>query len=103
MFGYLITIKGPSLDSVDRIESLHIPFFVSRDASGGLGMKLQRASIDRLREKGVSDAFARAGIRGAGPRLGIMYERLGYEKYGTLYHLDLTAGMPQLSFHEGVG
>jgi len=90
MFGYLMSVIGPSLDAADRIEVLHLPFFVSRECPGGLGMKLQRAAIDRLRGKGLTDVFARAGIRGAGPRLGIMYRRLGYEELGTMYRLDLT-------------
>jgi hypothetical protein len=91
MLGYLMTIVGPSLDAEDRTEALHLPFFVSKDCPGGIGMKLQRAALDRLREKGVADVFARAGNRGAGPRLGIMYRRLGYEEFSTMHRLDLTA------------
>ena len=90
MFGYLMTIMGPSLDAEDRTEALHLPFFVSRDAPGGLGMKLQRAAIDALRAKGVADVFARAGVRGSGPRLGVVYRRLGFEEFGTMHRLDLT-------------
>lgn len=91
MFGYLMSVVGPSLDAEDRTEALHLPFFVSKDCPGGLGLKLQRAAIETLRAKGVSDVFARAGIRGAGPRLGIIYRRLGFEEFGTLHRLDLTA------------
>jgi len=91
LFGYLMTIMGPSLDAEDRTEALHIPFFVSRDAPGSLGMKLQRAAADALRAKGIDEAFGRAGVRGSGPRLGIMYRRLGYEDFGTMHRLDLTA------------
>jgi GNAT superfamily N-acetyltransferase len=91
LFGYLMTVLGPSLDAVDRMEALHLPFFVSKDCPGGLGLKLQRAALERLREKGVSDLFARAGNRGSGPRLGVLYRRLGFEEFSTLHRIDLTA------------
>jgi GNAT superfamily N-acetyltransferase len=90
LFGYLMTLIGPSLDAENRMEALHVPFFVSKDCPGGLGMKLQRAAIERLREKGVADVFARAGVRGSGPRLGIVYRRLGFEEFGTMYRRDLS-------------
>lgn len=92
MFGYLMTVVGPSLDAEDRIEALHLPFFVTKDCPGGLGLKLQRAALEALRARGVSDLFARAGVRGSGPRLGMMYKRLGYEEFGTLHRLDLNVG-----------
>lgn len=100
MFGYLMTVMGPSLDAEDRIEALHLPFFVSKDCPGGLGLKLQREAIERLRAKGVDDLFARAGNRGSGPRLGVLYRRLGYEEFSTLHRFDLAAGRPQLSFQD---
>lgn len=90
MFGYLMTVLGPSLDAEGKLEALHLPVFVSKDCPGGLGMKMQRAAIEVLRAKGVSDLFARAGNRGAGPRLGIIYRRLGMEEFSTLYRIDLT-------------
>jgi GNAT superfamily N-acetyltransferase len=90
MFGYLMSIFGPSLDVEGRTEALHIPIFVSKDCPGGLGMKLQRAAIDALRAKGVNDLFGRAGVRGSGPRLGSFYRRLGFEDCGSMYRLDLT-------------
>ena len=89
MFGYLMSVIGPSLDAEDRTEALHLPFFVSPDAPG-LGMKLQRFALDTLAAKGVHDVFARAGIRGAGPRLGSMYRRLGFQELGTMHRLDLA-------------
>ncbi len=97
MFGYLMSVIGPSLDAEDRLEALHLPFFVSRDCPGGLGMKLQHAAIDALQAKGVRDVFGRAGVRGAGPRLGSMYRRLGFEDFGTMHRLDLGS-VPQLDF-----
>jgi len=96
MFGYLMTIVGPSLDAEDRTEALHLPFFVSKDCPGGLGMKLQRAASEALWAKGVTDLFGRTGARGAGPRLDIVYRRQGFEEFGTLYRIDLTAAYGQL-------
>lgn len=89
MFGYLVTIVGPSLDYPDRPEALHTIFFAS-PLIRNLGMNLQRASIGFLRERGVRDLVMRAGHRGAGPRLGIFYKRLGAEPFGQLWRLALT-------------
>lgn len=91
VFGYLMTIVGPSLDDVSRTEALHAAFFVSKDCPGGLGLKLQRAALDALHAKGVNDVFARTGMQGSGPRLDVLYRRLGFEEFGTMYRCDLTA------------
>lgn len=88
MFGYLMAVLSPSLDKQDVMSSMHLPFFVSKD-SPGLGMKLQRASIERLRDRSVGEVLMKAGIHGAGPRLGAMYRRLGAEECGQLYRLEL--------------
>ena len=88
MFGYLVAITAPSLQSDDRTEALHTSFFTSPNAPG-LGLKLQRASIEHLREQGVDDVFFRAGTRGAGPRMGSLYRRLGAEEFGQMYSLNL--------------
>lgn len=88
MFGYLMSILGPSLDSQHQIEALHTIFFASPDAPG-LGMRLQRAAIEALRERGVTDLYLRAGHRGSGPRLGTLYRRLGAAEFGQLYRLEL--------------
>jgi hypothetical protein len=52
-------------------------------------MKLQRASLAALRERGVDEVVMRAGHRGSGPRLGTIYRRLGAEEFGNLYRLEL--------------
>ena len=88
MFGYLVSIVAPSLDSPTKREALHTIFFASPDIRG-LGMKLQRAALARLRELGVDDLFMRAGHRGSGPRLGTFYKRLGAEEFGQVYRLQL--------------
>lgn len=88
MFGYLMTVIGPSLDAQDRLAGFHMIFFASPDIRG-LGMKLQRVALEALRERGVAEVQMRAGHRGSGPRLGTFYRRLGAEEFGQLYRLEL--------------
>jgi hypothetical protein len=88
MFGYLMTVVGPTLDAPDVMQGWHTIFFASPDMPG-LGMKLQRASLAALRERGVDEVVMRAGHRGSGPRLGTIYRRLGAEDFGHLYRLEL--------------
>jgi hypothetical protein len=86
--GYLLTMISPSLDARNVLEAHHLPFFARPDIPG-LGMKLQRASIEALRRKGVAAVIGRAGTIGSGPRMGTIYRRLGFEDAGHLYKLDL--------------
>lgn len=90
MFGYLMAVISPSLDDPSVLSAMHLPFFVS-DAARGLGMKLQRASIEALRAKGVGEVFFKAGVRGDGPRLGAIYRRLGASSVGEMHRLQLDA------------
>ena len=89
LFGYLVSVVGPSLDSPDRIEAQHTIFF-AHPAIRNLGMQLQRAAAETLRERGVTDLYMRASVRGVGPRLGSFYRRLGARPFGELYHLELA-------------
>ena len=88
MLGYLMAIVSPSLEHENKREALHTAFFVSRDAPG-VGLKLQRASIEGLRARGVDQVFMRAGVRGSGPRMGALYKRLGAATYGEMFSLEL--------------
>lgn len=87
MFGYLAAILSPSLEAVDLIMGTHTTFYVSKEIPG-LGLKLQRASVAALKAKGAGEIFFHEGIRGAGPRMGVIYERLGAQKFGRLYRLE---------------
>jgi hypothetical protein len=89
MFGYLMTIIGPSLVSGKLKTATNTAFYASPDVPG-LGMKLQRAALRLLKEKGVSEVFFEAGTRGSGPRLSVLYERLGAQQHGTAYRLQLA-------------
>jgi len=88
LFGYLVSVVAPSLDSPQRTEAQHTIFF-AHPAIRNLGMRLQRAAVETLKARGVTDLYMRAGVRGGGPRLGTFYRRLGAEAFGELYHLDL--------------
>ncbi len=88
MFGYLLALTAPSLESETKCEGLHTSFFTS-PAAPGLGLKLQRASVEFLRRRGVDEVFFRAGVRGAGPRMGAVYRRLGALDAGQMFSLQL--------------
>lgn len=88
MFGYLVSLISPSPDRRDILMAQNLLPYASPDCPG-LGRRLQRKAIDLLREKGVSQVIARTGTRGDGPRLGSMYERLGFVPEGQLYRLEL--------------
>ena len=89
MFGYLMTIIAPSLESAEITTAVNTTFFASADFRG-LGMKLQHSSLAALRARGVDEVYFRAGVRGAGPKMGAMYRRLGASPDGQLYKLDLV-------------
>ena len=89
MFGYVMAVLSPSLDATDELDAMHLPFFASKEFPG-LGLKLQRASIEALRARGADRVFLRAGVRGDGPRLGSLYKRLGAKDFGQLFELNLV-------------
>jgi len=88
LFGYLMTVIGPSLEARDKSIAFHTAFFAS-PVVPNLGMKLQQVATETLRAKGVSEVQMRAGILGSGPRLGAFYRRLGAEDFGQMYRLSL--------------
>src|SRR5208283_487786 len=93
MFGYLMTELTVSRESASRRAAVETTFFASDDAPG-LGMKLQRETLRRLRHKGVSEVWFRSGPRGNGPKLGTMFRRLGAAPSGSLWRLNFDEGTP---------
>lgn len=87
MFGYLGAVINPSLDTCDEFFGVHTTFYVSKDMPG-IGLKLQRASVAALKEKGASKVVFYEGVRADGPRLGTLYRRLGAENIGKLHSLE---------------
>ena len=89
MFGYLMTVISPSLESDDgKTIAVHTLFFSSPEFPG-LGLKLQRAALDSLKKRNVDEVFFRAGPRGAGPKMGVLYRRLGALDDGNIFRLSL--------------
>jgi GNAT superfamily N-acetyltransferase len=88
MFGYLLALTAPSLADAAKSEAFHTSFYASPVAPG-VGTKLQRASVEFLRRRGVDQVFFRAGVRGSGPRMGSLYRRMGAEPFGEMFALDL--------------
>jgi hypothetical protein len=88
MFGYLMTIISPSLTSPDVLSATNTTFFASPEFPG-LGLKLQREAIKELKNKGVDEVFFEAGKRGSGPRISMLYKRLGAQDHGISYRLQL--------------
>lgn len=89
MFGYLMTLITPSLVNEERVSATHTTFYAD-PSFPGLGMKLQRAALAELKARGVDDVVFEAGHRGSGPRLGVLYKRLGAQDHGQVYRLQLT-------------
>lgn len=89
MFGYLMTLVAPSLVSAKTTSATHTTFYAD-PGFPGLGMKLQREALARLKARGVTEVVWEAGKRGSGPRLGAMYRRLGAVEHGETYRLQLT-------------
>ncbi len=90
LFGYLGSVIGPSLEDADLTVATQGVFYVSPEFRG-LGARLQRASLDALRARGVREVIMRAGVRGAGPKAWAMYRRMGAAEFGRLYSLTLAA------------
>ena len=88
MFGYLLTIIGPSLENPLHVVGTQTAFFVSKHMRG-LGPKLQRASMEALKARGVGELILRAGTRGPSTKLGVLYRRIGATEYGQMYSLML--------------
>jgi hypothetical protein len=88
MFGYLVTIVTPSLEKEGRTWAANNTHYASPDVPG-LGLKLQRASIRALKERGVYELFAQAGVRGSGERIASIYKRLGAANDGQMFRLQL--------------
>ena len=92
MLGYLASIIGPSLEEPNLTVGTQTTFFATKDAGGmNLGLRLQRASIEAMRRRGVGQAIMYAGVRGSGRRIGVLYRRMGAKEFGQLYRLDLKA------------
>ena len=90
MFGYLMTLLSPSLVSPELTSGTNLTFYADPSIPG-LGMKIQRAALRTLKDRGVGEVFFEAGKRGSGERLGAMYRRLGAQDHGQVFRMALGA------------
>jgi GNAT superfamily N-acetyltransferase len=93
VFGYLMTLIGPCWEDEERTTAVHTWFYTDK-AIPGLGMKLQRAALARLRDRGIDELYMRAGPRGSGPKTSALYRRLGAMADGELYKLNISGAEP---------
>jgi hypothetical protein len=87
MFGYLVSILGPSTESTTERSAQHIQFFASTEWPGA-GLRLQREALHRLKNKGFNEVVMRSWL-GAGSRIETLYKRIGAELDGQLYRIKL--------------
>lgn len=88
LFGYAMSLLGPALDKQGELVGTNTTFFVSSDAVG-IGLKLQRASVEALRARGARMVHFQTGTRGGAERLRSIFRRLGAEPSGEFFTLRL--------------
>jgi len=84
--GWLLTIISPSLDDARITSAYHTSFFASPQYPG-LGIRLAIAANAAAIARGCGEIIGRAGTRGDGPKLGLLWRMLGFEGCGQLYML----------------
>jgi len=89
MFGYRMTLIGPSLTSENVVTGTNTTVYAD-PSFPGLGAKLERASLRFLKDRGVTEVFYEAGKRGSGDRICAMFKRLGAVDHGQVYRLQLA-------------
>jgi hypothetical protein len=88
IFGYLMSIIGADLTKEGQTSAYHTGFYAS-PSFPGMGLKLQREAAARLKAKGVGELIVRAGVVGSGPKMDVIYRRMGAEDMGEIYRIDL--------------
>jgi hypothetical protein len=89
IFGYLVYVLGPSLESPDTRQAQQTTFYAD-PAVPGLGLRIERAGLRALAERGVDEVWFQAGVRGDGQRMGTMFRRVGAAEAGAAYRLNLN-------------
>jgi hypothetical protein len=88
--GWLLTLISPSLDDARITSAYHTSFFAS-PAYPGLGLRLAISANEAAVARGCGEIIGRAGLRGDGPRLGLLWQLLGAEPCGQLYRMTTGA------------
>lgn len=86
LIGYLMFIIERNAESREIIQAVQLPFFVTK-AYRGLGLQMHRFAVQLLRDLGVKRLVLRAGMRASGPRLAILYKRLGAKEDARMFTL----------------
>lgn len=89
MFGYLVSILGPSMESQSDRSATHTLFYASQEWPGA-GLRLQREALHRLKDKGISEVVMRSWL-GPGSRIETLYRRIGAERDGSIYRIKLES------------
>lgn len=89
IFGYLMSLISPSLTSEKVTTATHTTFYADPQFPG-LGMKIQRAAMAALKDRGVTEIFMEAGKRASGPRISSLFKRLGAVPHGEVYRLEMA-------------
>lgn len=85
MFGYLVSALGEAFHGRGQCEAEQVSFYAD-PAWPGLGRKLQQASIEDLRARGVARVLMFAPDK---TRVGLVYRRLGAKQTGQRFVLEL--------------
>ena len=85
MFGYLISAIGEAFHARDQLEAEQVCFYADPEWPG-LGRKLQQASADDLKAKGVTRVMMLAPDE---TRVGLLYRRIGARQVGQRYVMEL--------------
>lgn len=85
MFGYLVTALGEAFHARGQVEADQVSFFAD-PSWPGLGRKLQQASIEDLRARGVTRVLM---FQPDQTRVGLVYRRLGAKQTGQRFVLEL--------------
>jgi hypothetical protein len=85
LFGYLVSALGEAFHAAGQVEAEQAWFYAD-PGWPGLGRKLQRASIEDLRAKGVTRVMM---LNLDGARVGSLYRRLGARETGQRYVMEL--------------
>lgn len=85
MCGYVVSALGEAFHGRDQVEAEQVSFFADADYPS-LGRKLQHASIEDLRARGVDRVLM---FQPDATRIGLLYRRLGAKQTGQRYVLEL--------------
>jgi hypothetical protein len=85
LFGYLVSALGDAFHAQGQVEAEQAWFFAD-PSWPGLGRKLQHASIQDLRERGITRVMM---LNLDGSRAASLYRRLGAKQTGQRYVLEL--------------